>query len=214
MIRILLADDHTLIRDGLKQIFADTDDLLVAGEAASGHEVLARVREEAWDILLLDLSMPGRGGLELVKQIKSEKPRLPILVLSMHDAEQYALRAMRAGAAGYLTKDSDAPQLIEVVRKIARGGVFVSPAVAEQMAREIMPGTAGLPHTLLSDREYQVFRMIASGSGIGEIALELALSVKTVSTHKTRIMQKMNLANQTELVRYALRHKLLDEGGG
>ncbi len=214
MIRILLADDHTLIRDGLKQIFADTEDLLVAGEAASGHEVLARVREEAWDILLLDLSMPGRSGLELVKQIKSEKPRLPILVLSMHDAEQYALRAMRAGAAGYLTKDSDAPQLIEVVRKIARGGVFVSPAVAEQMAREIMPGTAGLPHTLLSDREYQVFRMIAAGTGIGEIALELALSVKTVSTHKTRIMQKMNLANQTELVRYALRHKLLDEGGG
>lgn len=214
MIRILLADDHTLIRDGLKQIFADTEDLLVAGEAASGHEVLARVREAEWDILLLDLSMPGRSGLELVKQIKSEKPRLPILVLSMHDAEQYAMRAMRAGAAGYLTKDSDAPQLIEVVRKIARGGVFVSPAVAEQMAREIMPGTAGLPHTLLSDREYQVFRMIAAGSGIGEIALDLALSVKTVSTHKTRIMQKMNLANQTELVRYALRHKLLDEGAG
>jgi DNA-binding NarL/FixJ family response regulator len=213
MIRILLADDHTLIRDGLKQIFADTDDLLVAGEAASGHEVLARVREAEWDILLLDLSMPGRSGLELVKQIKSEKPRLPILVLSMHDAEQYALRAMRAGAAGYLTKDSDVPHLIEVVRKIARGGVFVSPAVAEQMAREIMPGTAGLPHTLLSDREYQVFSMIASGSGIGEIALELSLSVKTVSTHKTRIMQKMNLANQTELVRYALHHKLLDEGG-
>lgn len=214
MIRILLADDHTLIRDGLKQIFADTEDLQVAGEAASGHEVLARVREGEWDILLLDLSMPGRSGLELVKQIKSEKPRLPILVLSMHDAEQYALRAMRAGAAGYLTKDSEAPQLIEVVRKIARGGVFVSPAVAEQMAREIMPGTAGLPHTLLSDREYQVFRMIAAGSGVGEIALELALSVKTVSTHKTRIMQKMNLANQTELVRYALRHKLLDEGAG
>lgn len=213
MIRILLADDHTLIRDGLKQIFADTEDLQVAGEAASGHEVLARVREGEWDILLLDLSMPGRSGLELVKQIKSEKPRLPILVLSMHDAEQYALRAMRAGASGYLTKDSEAPQLIEVVRKIARGGVFVSPAVAEQMAREIMPGTNSLPHTLLSDREYQVFRMIASGSGIGEIALELALSVKTVSTHKTRIMQKMNLANQTELVRYALRHKLLDEGG-
>lgn len=213
MIRILLADDHTLIRDGLKQIFADTEDLQVAGEAASGHEVLARVREGEWDILLLDLSMPGRSGLELVKQIKSEKPRLPILVLSMHDAEQYALRAMRAGASGYLTKDSEAPQLIEVVRKIARGGVFVSPAVAEQMAREIMPGTTSLPHTVLSDREYQVFRMIASGSGIGEIALELALSVKTVSTHKTRIMQKMNLANQTELVRYALRHKLLDEGG-
>lgn len=212
MIRILLADDHAIIRDGLRQIFADTDDLLVAGEAASGHEALARVREGDWDILLLDLSMPGKSGLELIKQVKAEKPRLPILVLSMHEPGQYALRALRAGASGYLSKDSDAPQLIEVVRKVAHGGVFISPEVAEQMAREIMPDTERRPHTLLSDREYQVFRLIAAGAGITEVALKLSLSVKTVSTHKTHIMQKMNLANHTELIRYAISHKLLDEG--
>ncbi len=213
MIRILLADDHAIIRDGLKQIFADTADLQVGGEAASGHEVLAKVREGDWDILLLDMSMPGKSGLELIKQIKAEKPRLPILVLSMHEPEQYALRALRAGAAGYLNKDSDAPHLIAVVRKVARGGIFVSPDVAEQMARGIMPDAERPPHALLSDREYQVFRLIASGIAVTEIAHKLSLSVKTVSTHKTRIMQKMNLTNQTELVRYALRHKLLDEGG-
>lgn len=211
MIRILLADDHAIIRDGLRQIFADTDDLQVAGEAASGHEVLARVREADWDILLLDLSMPGKSGLELIKQIKAEKPRLPILVLSMHEPAQYAQRALRAGAAGYLNKDSDAPHLIEVVRKVARGGIFVSPEVAEQMARGIMPDAERLPHTLLSDREFQVFRLIAAGVAVTEIAHQLSLSVKTVSTHKTRIMQKMNLANHTELVRYALGHRLLDE---
>ncbi|MBZ0141992.1 MAG: response regulator transcription factor [Rhodocyclaceae bacterium] len=210
MIRILLADDHAIIRDGLRQIFAETGDLQVAGEAASGHEVLARVREADWDILLLDLSMPGKSGLELIKQIKAEKPRLPILVLSMHEPEQYAQRALRAGAAGYLNKDSDAPQLIEVVRKVARGGVFVGPEVAEQMARGLMPDAERLPHSLLSDREFQVFRLIAGGIAITDIAHQLSLSVKTVSTHKTRIMQKMNLANHTELVRYALDHRLLD----
>ncbi|MCL4682206.1 MAG: response regulator transcription factor [Rhodocyclaceae bacterium] len=210
MIRILLADDHAIIRDGLRQIFAETGDLQVAGEAASGHEVLARVREADWDILLLDLSMPGKSGLELIKQIKTEKPRLPILVLSMHEPEQYAQRALRAGAAGYLNKDSDAPQLIEVVRKVARGGVFVGPEVAEQMARGLMPDAERLPHSLLSDREFQVFRLIAGGIAITDIARQLSLSVKTVSTHKTRIMQKMNLANHTELVRYALDHRLLD----
>ena len=211
MIRILLADDHAIIRDGLRQIFADTDDLQVAGEAASGHEVMARVREADWDILLLDMSMPGKSGLELIKQIKAEKPRLPILVLSMHEPEQYAQRALRAGAAGYLSKDSDAPQLIEVVRKVARGGIFVSPGVAEQIARGIMPDAERLPHTLLSDREFQVFRLVAAGVAVTEIAHQLSLSVKTVSTHKTRIMQKMNLDNHTELVRYALGHRLLDE---
>ena len=210
MIRILLADDHAIIRDGLRQIFAETGDLQVAGEAASGHEVLARVREADWDILLLDLSMPGKSGLELIKQIKTEKPRLPILVLSMHEPEQYAQRALRAGAAGYLNKDSDAPQLIEVVRKVARGGVFVGPEVAEQMARGLMPDAERLPHSLLSDREFQVFRLIAGGIAITDIARQLSLSVKTVSTHKTRIMQKMNLANHTELARYALDHRLLD----
>ncbi|MEW5890521.1 MAG: response regulator transcription factor [Pseudomonadota bacterium] len=211
MIRVLLADDHAIVRDGIKQILADTDDLVPAGEAVNGNEVLDKVREGDWDVLVLDISMPGRGGLELIKQIKAEKPRLPILVLSMHHEEQYAVRALRAGASGYLTKEADAEHLVAVIRKVAAGGVFLSPAVAEQMARDLMPGAEGLPHTLLSDREYQVFRMIVAGAGVTEIADRLCLSVKTVSTHKTRIMQKMNMTNQTELIRYAIRHNLVDE---
>lgn len=211
MIRVLLADDHAIIRDGLKQIFADTDDLVVAGEAANGNEVLAKVREQDWDVLVLDISMPGRSGLELIKLVKNEKPRLPILVLSMHQEEQYALRVLRAGASGYLTKDSDATQLVAVLRKVARGGVFLSTSMAEQMARELIPSEAALPHTLLSDREYQIFQMIVSGQAITAIADRLSLSVKTVSTHKTRIMQKMNMTNQAELIRYAIKHRLVDE---
>lgn len=211
MIRILLADDHAIIRDGLKQILADTDDLLVAGEAANGHEVMAKVRDHDWDVLLLDISMPGKNGLELIKQIKGEKPKLPILVLSMHQEEQYAPRALRAGASGYMTKESDAEHLVAAIRKVARGGVVLSPAMAEHLARELMPATDNLPHTLLSDREYEVFMMILAGKGITEIADELSLSVKTVSTHKTRIMEKMHMTNQTELIRYAIKHNLLGE---
>jgi DNA-binding NarL/FixJ family response regulator len=171
------------------------------------------VRAGDWDVLVLDISMPGRNGLDLIKQIKAEKPKLPILVLSMHHEEQYAVRALRAGACGYLTKESDAEHLVAVIRKVAGGGVFLSPAVAEQMARDLIPGGGGeqLPHTQLSDREFQVFRMIVAGAGVTEIADKLCLSVKTVSTHKTRIMQKMNMSNQTELIRYAIRHKLVDE---
>ncbi len=170
------------------------------------------MRAGDWDVLVLDISMPGKSGLELIKQIKAEKPKLPILVLSMHHEEQYAVRALRAGASGYLTKESDAEHLVAVIRKVAGGGVFLSPCVAEQMARDLIPGGGEeLPHTQLSDREYQVFRMIVAGAGVTEIADKLCLSVKTVSTHKTRIMQKMNMTNQTELIRYAIRHKLVDE---
>lgn len=211
MIRVLVADDHAIIRDGLRQILADTDDLVLAGEALNGDEVLAKVRQENWDILVLDISMPGKSGLELIKQIRNEKPKLPILVFSMHHEEQYALRALRAGASGYLTKESDTGHLLAVIRKVARGGVFLSLSMAEQMARELMPATESLPHTLLSQREYQVFRLIVAGEAISGIAEQLSLSVKTVSTHKTRIMQKMNMTNQTELIRYAIRHNLLDE---
>lgn len=214
MIKVLLADDHAIVRDGLKQILADTEDLAVAGEAADGHEVLKKMREQDWDIIVLDISMPGRSGLELIREIKNEKPGLPILILSMHQEEQYALRALRAGASGYLTKESDAEQLISVIRKVAKGGVFVSPAMAEHLARDLMPSTENPPHTLLSDREYQIFRLIVSGQSISEIADKLSLSVKTVSTHKSRIMQKMNMTNQTELIRYAIKHGLLDEPAG
>lgn len=209
-IRILIADDHAIIRDGLKQIFSDTDDIVVAGEAANGHEVLVRVRQQDWDALLLDMSMPGKNGLDLIRQIKIEKPALPILVLSMHSEEQYALRALRAGASGYLTKESDSELLIAVIRKVAAGGVYVGAMLAEQMARERMPNAEQLPHTLLSEREYQIFLMIVAGRGLTEIAELLSLSVKTVSTHKTRILRKMNMTNQAELIRYAIAHHLAE----
>lgn len=211
-LRVLIADDHAIIRDGLKLILGETDDLLVAGEARNGNEVLAKVRDENWDVVLLDISMPGKNGLELIKLIKSEKPKLPILVLTMHQEGQYALRALRAGASGYVTKEGDAEQLIAIIRKVAGGGVHLSLAMAEQLARELIPGSEREPHTLLSDREYQIFQMLLSGSGISEVAAELSLSVKTVSTHKTRIMEKLHLSNQTELVRYAISHNLIEKG--
>ncbi len=212
-IEIMIADDHAIIRDGLKQIFSDTDDIVVAGEAANGHEVMARVRSRDWDALVLDMSMPGKNGFDLIRQIKTEKPALPILILSMHSEEQYALRALRAGASGYLTKESDSELLTAVIRKVAAGGVYVSAELAEQMARERMPNVDHKPHTLLSEREYQVFLMIVAGQGLTTIADLLSLSVKTVSTHKTRILQKMGMSNATELVRYAIANGLVDSIG-
>jgi DNA-binding NarL/FixJ family response regulator len=214
MIRVLLADDHTIVRAGLKEILADTGDIAVAGEAGSGSEVLAQARERDYDVLVLDMSMPGRSGIELIKQLKAEKPKMRILVLSMHSEAQYAVRAVKAGASGYLTKDSAADQLVAAIRRIAAGGAFVSPETAERLALDFDRPADAPPHTLLSDREFQVFRLIVSGRSVSQIASDLALSVKTVSTHKTRIMEKMSLANQTELIQYAIRHKLLDEAAG
>lgn len=211
MTNILIADDHAIVRDGLKRILASTGDLVAAGEARDGHEAIRLVRERDWDLLLMDMSMPGRNGIELIRQVKAEKPKLPILVLSMHAEHQYAVRAMRAGAAGYLNKDSAAEQLVSAIRKVVGGGVFVSPAVAELLARETMRGTPVLPHTRLSEREFQVLRMIVQGKTLTEIGAELNLSVKTVSTHKTHVLEKLQLANQAELVRYALEHRLLDD---
>jgi two-component system, NarL family, invasion response regulator UvrY len=209
--RILIADDHAIIRDGLKMILADAADLVVAGEASDGHEVLAKVREQEWDMLLLDISMPGKNGLDLIKQIKSERPRMPILIFTMHQEGQYALRALRAGASGYVTKENDSEHLVAVIRKVVNGGVYLSPSMAEQLARELIPGSIeGEPHARLSDREYQVFQMLIAGKGITEIANDLSVSVKTVSTHKTRIMTKMHLASLSELIRYAIDHDLLD----
>ena len=213
MIRVLLADDHTIVRAGLKEILGDTGDITVAGEAASGPEVLALVRACDYDVLVLDMSMPGRSGIELIKQLKSEKPKMRILVLSMHSEAQYAVRAVKAGASGYLTKDSATDRLVAAIRRIAAGGAFVSPETAERLALDFDRPADAPPHTLLSDREFQVFRLIVSGRSVTRIANDLALSVKTVSTHKTRIMEKMGLANQTELIQYAIRHKLLDAAG-
>ena len=212
-LKVLLADDHAIIRDGLKQILADTDDLVVAGEAANGLELMQKVREKDWAVLVLDISMPGRSGLELIRMIKDEKPELPILILSMHNEEQYAVRALQAGALGYLTKESDGELLVAAIRRVANGGVYISDKVAELMVRGIRPAHEILPHNILSDREYQVFNMLVLGRGLSEIGAELSLSVKTISTHKTHILQKMNLANTAELIRYAIAHGLADPTG-
>jgi two-component system invasion response regulator UvrY len=211
MIKILVADDHTIVREGLKQILSNTEDLLVGGEATNGNEVLAKVQGEDWDVVLLDMSMPGRSGVDLIKRLKEEKPKLPVLVLSMYKEEQYAVRALKAGASGYVTKLSASEQLVSAIRKVAGGGVFVSAALAEKLALNLMPTTETLPHTELSDRESQVFLMIVAGQSVSGIAEDLKLSVKTVSTHKTRILQKMNMTNTAELIHYAIRHNLVDE---
>jgi DNA-binding NarL/FixJ family response regulator len=214
MIRILIADDHAILRAGLKHLLSDASDIVVVGEAGSGNDALALVRELPCDLIVLDMSMPGRSGIELIRQIKAERPKLPILILSMHKEDIFAVRALRAGAAGYLCKDNAESQLEAAIRKVAGGGLYINQAVAEKLAQEMVGGNSpSLPHTQLSDREYQVFRDIAAGLGVTEIGVRLNLSVKTVSTHKARIMQKMGFANTAELVQYAVKHQLLDQDG-
>ena len=210
MIRIVIADDHTIVREGLKQILRADPELAIAGEARDGAEVVDCVRRLDFDVLLLDMSMPKKSGIELIKQIKSERPKLRILVLSMHEEQQYAVRAIKSGASGYLTKESAPAQLISAIRKVAAGGAFISAAVAEQLALGAMPQTDGPPHTALSDREYEVFQLLVAGKTVSDIASQLNLSVKTVSTHKARLMEKMGMTNHAELIRYALAHRLVD----
>jgi len=207
---ILVADDHAIIRDGVKKILADTTDFIVAGEAANGAETIERVRERSWDLLVLDLSMPGRSGVELIKQVKAEQPKLPILVFSMHPEEQYAVRSIRAGASGYLSKEADSDLLLPAMRKLAAGGAYISPKVAELLALERGSRESVNPHKTLSDREFDIFQRIVSGVSMTEIADALCLSIKTVSTHKTHILAKLHLTGQVDLVRYAIEHKLLD----
>jgi DNA-binding NarL/FixJ family response regulator len=210
VIRIVIADDHAIVREGLKRIVSAADDMELVGEAADGTEVMQRVRELSFDVLMLDLSMPGRSGMELIKLVHAEKPRLRILVLSMHQELQYAVRAIKSGASGYLTKES-APALLEqAIRKLAGGGAFISAEVAEQLALGAMPGNETLPHESLSNREFEVFRLLATGVSVTDIGLRLKLSVKTVSSHKANLSHKMGLQNQSELIRYALKHGLID----
>lgn len=210
MIRVAIADDHRIVREGLKQLLATEDDIAVVGEAVNGHEVLARIRDTELDVLVLDLSMPGKTGMDLIKQIKSEKPKLRIVVLTMHAEHQYAVRAIKAGASGYLTKDSASSQLVDAIRKVAAKGAFISAEVAERLAHEAHGTHEGLPHETLSDREFQVLRLLVAGESLTDIGRQLNLSVKTVSTHKTHIMQKMDIDNQADLIRYAIEHQLTD----
>jgi len=205
MTRVLLADDHKIVRDGLKRILAGTE-LEVAAEAASGDEALALVKANDYDIAMIDMSMPGLSGIALVKRLKAEKPKMKLLVLSMHGEHQYAARALKAGASGYLTKDSAADQLLGALRKIAAGGVHISDAAASAL----VSSPAGSSHESLSDREFEVLKLLVQGLGPSEIGERLHLSVKTVSTHKTRIQEKLGLGSTAELVRYALEHKLID----
>lgn len=209
MIRIVIADDHTLMREGLKRILEAAIDIQVVGEAIDGYETLSQARRTDFDLLLLDMSMPGKSGVELIRQVKEAVPKLPILVLTMHEEEQYAVRAIRAGARGYLTKETAGTQLVSAIRRVAAGRPYISTAVAEQLAMDAMPASDNQPHKELSNREFEVFSMLVIGKSITEIAEVLHLSVKTVSTHKTRILQKMGLNSLAELVQYAIAYRLL-----
>jgi len=209
MIKILVADDHAIVREGLKQIVADTSDIVVAGEAVDGQEVLDQVRKKEWDLILLDISMPGRSGIDTLKDLKIEKPKLPVLVLSMYPEEQYAIRALKAGAAGYLTKESAPEELIEAIRKVSRGGKYVSPSLAESLASHLGTSAEKQPQETLSDREYQVMLMIASGKTVSEIANELSLSVKTISTNRVRALRKMGMKTNAEFTYYAIKQGLV-----
>ena len=210
MIRVVIADDHQILREGLKQLLLAAGDLDVVGEASDGHEVIERIRALDFDVLLLDLSMPGKSGMELIRQVKTERPKLRILVLSMHEEHQYAVRAIRAGASGYLTKESAVSQLVVAIRKVAAGGAFISAEVAEHLAHDAMPHAVDRPrHAALSDREFQVFTRLVSGESVTDIAAALHLSAKTISTHKARLMEKLGIDNNAELVRYAVEHRLV-----
>jgi len=209
MIRILIADDHAIVRQGVRQILGLASDLVLVGEAKNGWEVLEHLRADLPDLLLLDMTMPGPNGVELVKRVREAMPRLPILVLSMHGERQVAGRAIKAGASGYLTKDSEPEVLISAIRQVAAGAHYVDPGVAAKLLFEPSVDESGACHDLLSDREYQVFLMLVRGRGVNDIAEELNLSAKTVSTHKFRLMQKLGIDNISDLVRYALKHELL-----
>lgn len=210
MIRVLIADDHPLARRGLRDIFEDEADVTIGGEAENGQEVLKAVREGRWDVLVLDLSMPGLSGLDLLKQLKSEKPGLPVLVVTMHPEKQYAVRALRAGASGYLTKGSPPEEIIAAVRKLASGGKYASSTLTETLVRRIDEPEDKMPHETLSDREFQVLCMVASGMTVSEIAHKLSLSVNTISTYRSRILDKMSMQNNAQLTRYAVDNQLAE----
>ena len=207
--RILIADDHAVVRHGLKQILADEFKRAEFGEARNGQEVLNRVWKERWDVIVLDITMPGRGGLEVLKEIKKSKPKIPVLVLSMHPEDQFAVRVLKAGASGYMTKETAPEELVGAIKRVVAGGRHISPSLGEIMAAYLTVKTDKPPHELLSNREFQVLRQIASGKTVSEIARELSLSVRTVSTYRTRILEKMGLKTNAELTHYAFQNQLV-----
>ncbi len=210
MIRIIIADDHTIVRAGLKQLIADDSELCVEGEARDGQELLEKVRRNDYDVVLLDMSMPGRSGLDILKQLKCEHPSLPVLILSMHPEEQYAVRTIKAGAAGYVTKDSAPDVLVEAIKKVHGGGRYISTTLAERLADSIAETREKPSHEYLTDREFQIIKMLAAGKTITQIGRELFLSVKTISTYRQRILQKMNMKSNAELTHYMIDNNLLD----
>lgn len=209
MIRLLICDDHAVVRQGLKQILADIPDLIVAGEAADGPAAIQCMRAGGIDVVLLDIALPGRDGLDVLKQARQEFPQLPVLIVSTYPEKQYALRCLRLGAGGYLNKGADPAELIGAIRKVADGGMYVSPAVAESLALALRHESERPPHELLSQREYQVFTLIAAGKTLGQIAATLSLSSNTVSTYRARIMEKLHTHNDVETALYAVRHQLV-----
>lgn len=210
MIRVLVADDHAVVRRGLEQILSETADIEVAGQASNGADVLRLVREQRFNAVILDVNLGASNGLELLGEIKKERPDLPVLVLTVYSAEQYAVRALRAGAAGFLTKESAPDQLVEAVRKVVSGGKYMSVEMAEQLAHWVADDRARRPHELLSEREFQILRMLASGKTVSQVAEELSLSVKTISTHRMRLLKKMQMKTNAELTSYAVRNGLVD----
>jgi two-component system, NarL family, invasion response regulator UvrY len=208
--KVLIADDHPIFRAGLKEILSKDEDVELIGEAENGHKALDLARKQLWDVVVLDITMPGKGGLEVLQELRRERPKLPVLVLSAHPEDQLALRLIKAGASGYLTKDQAPMVLLTAIRKVLHGGKYVSESLAEKAVVEWATESAKPLHETLSNREYQVMSLIAAGKAIKEIATELFLSVRTVSTYRTRVLEKMNMKTNADLIRYALQHKLVD----
>jgi two-component system, NarL family, invasion response regulator UvrY len=208
--RILLADDHAVVRSGVRQILADDFKQAVFGEARNAQEALDLVWKENWDVVVLDITLPGRSGLEVLREIRKSKPKLPVLVLSMHPENQFAVRVLKRGASGYMTKESAPEELVGAIQKVLAGGRYVSASLAEKLAADLSSDAQKPAQELLSDREFQVLRLIASGKIVSEIAQELSLSVKTISTYRTRILEKMRLRNNAELMHYAMQHQLVE----
>ena len=210
MIKVLIADDHAVVRRGLRQILSETSDILVGGEASTVPEVRQKLNDERWDVVVLDVNMPGGNGIELLGELRKLGPSPRALVLTVYPEEQYAVRAIRAGAAGFLTKESAPEKLIEAVRKVASGGKYVSQELAETLASVVAGEGGGAPHERLSDREFEVLKMLASGRTVSQVAGDLGLSVKTVSTHRTRILKKMEMKTNAELTHYAVRSHIIE----